>query len=106
MSTYLIGVGLRKGEFTNEKTGELINYDNRLLRCVTDDGKDSNNLGFTGFEIKMKMTDIAHSLGVSENDSAVDTSLKNLFNKEIQLIYAPLNNVMTVVGFRPVLKRS
>ena len=106
MSTYLVGFGRRKGEFANDKTGELISYDNRLLRCVTDDGKDKDNFGFMGFEVKMKMADVADSLGVSENGQSVDSSLNNLCRKEIELIYAPRNNVMTVVGFRPVLKKS
>lgn len=106
MSTYLIGFERSKGEFPNDKTGELISYDNRLLKCVTDDGNNENNFGFSGFEVKMKMSDVANSLGVSENGNAVDTSLKNLSCKEIEIIYAPRKNVMTVVGFRPVLKKS
>ncbi len=106
MSTYLIGFETKKGEFTNDKTGELIAYNNRTLKCVTNDGNNANNFGFSGFKVKMKMPDIAGSLGVSENDGSVDSSLKNLFNKEIQLIYAPINDEMTVVGFRPVFKKS
>lgn len=54
----------------------------------------------------MKMAEVARSLGVSENGNAVDTSLKNLFNNEIVLIYAPVNDEMTIVGFRPILKKS
>lgn len=106
MSTYLVGFERKKGEFPNEKTGEIINYDNRLLKCITDDGANKDNFGFSGFEVKMKMVDVANSLGVSENGDSVDTSLKNLFRKEIEFIYAPRNNAMTVVGFRPVLKKS
>lgn len=106
MSTYLVGFERRKGEFANEKTGELIGYDNRMLRFITDDGHNKDNFGFAGFELKMKMSDIAESLGVPATGEAVDTSLKNLFRKEVDIIYAPRNNVMTVVGIRPVLSKS
>ena len=106
MSTYLVGFERRIGEFPNDKTGELISYDNRLLRCVTNDGQNKDIFGFSAFEVKMKMSDIADSLGVSANGEAVDTSLKNLFRKEIEIVYAPRNNVMTVVGFRPVFTKS
>ena len=106
MSTYLVGFEVKKGTFTNDKTGELICYDNRLLRCVTDDGNNNDNFGFSGFEIKMKMSDIAESLGISAIDDTVNTSLKNLFRKRIDIVYAPRNNVMTVVAIRPVLSKS
>lgn len=106
MSTYLVGFERKKGEFVNDKTGELVNYDNRVLKFITDDGNNENNFGFSGFKVKMKMVDVARSLGVSENGNAVDTSLKNLFNNEIVLIYAPVNDEMTIVGFRPILKKS
>ena len=78
MSTYLVGVEPKKGEFTNDKSGEPIKYNNRLLNCVTDDLQDTNSFGFSCFQVKLKMAEIACSLGVSERDDAVDTALKNI----------------------------
>lgn len=105
MSTYLVGFETKKGEFSNDKTGELINYNNRLLNCVTDDLQNAESFGFSCFQVKLKMAEIAFSLGVPERDDAVDTAIKNLFKKEIEFINSPKNGVLSVVGFRPVFKK-
>lgn len=105
MSTYLVGVEPKKGEFANDKTGELISYNNRLLNCVTDDGQNADNFGFSVFQVKLKMAEVAFSLGVPERDDSVDSALKNLCKKEIEFINAPKNGTLTVVGFRPVFKK-
>ena len=106
MSTYLVGFDTKKGEFTNDKTGESIAYSNRSLNCVTDDGQNANSFGYSCFQVKkIKMSEIAFSLGVPERDDAVDTALKNLLKKEIELINAPKNGTLTIVGLRPVFKK-
>ncbi|MCM1506183.1 MAG: hypothetical protein NC177_03470 [Ruminococcus flavefaciens] len=101
MATYLVGFGISQGEFLNNQK-ETVSYSNRLLRCVTDNAQDSLNFGFSGFEFKIKASDISKSLGVSDKDDAVDTALKNLYKKPIELIYAPVKNELTVIGIRPV----
>ena len=105
MSTYLIGYEIKKGSFANSQTGDIIDYNNRLLKCKTNDGNDSNNFGYSGFEIKMKMSEVADSLGVADNDMAVNSALSKFLDKEIEFRYAPKNNVMAVAGFRPVFKK-
>lgn len=105
MSTYLIGFEIKQGEFPNEKTGEIVPYNNRILKCVTDDGQNGTNFGFSGFEVKLKMSDVAFSLGVPERDESVDTALKNINKKEIEIKSAPKNGTLAVVGFRPVIKK-
>lgn len=105
MSTYLVGFDIKKGDFVNDKTGELIAYNNRVLKCVSDDGQNATSFGFSGFDVKLKMPEVALSLGVPERDDAVDTALKNINKKEIEFINAPKNGTLSVVGFRPVFNK-
>ncbi len=102
--TYLIGFGISQGEFLNDKK-ETISYSKRILRCVTDNAQDDLNFGFSGFEVKVKTSDIAKSLGIAEKDEAVDTALKGLYKKQIDLVYAPVKNELTVIGIRPVYNK-
>lgn len=104
MATYLVGFEVKKGQFTNDNGG-VVDYNNRSLNCVTDDGQNANNFGFSCFQIKLKISEIALSLGVPERDDAVDTALKNIFKKEIEFINAPKNGTLSVVGLRPVFKK-
>ena len=105
MSTYLVGFEKKSGEFANEKTGELISYDNRLLNCITDDGQNDKSYGFSCFQVKLKMSEIACSLGVPERDDSVDTALKTMCKKEIEFINAPKNGTLAIVGVRSVFKK-
>lgn len=99
--TVLIGYEIKTGKFPNEKTGELINYNNRILRFITDTGATSDNIGFSPFEVKLKMEDIAKSLGIGQNDNYVNDTLNKYLNKEFDVIYAPRNGSMVCVGIRP-----
>ncbi len=105
MSIYLVGYEPKKGEFPNEKTGEIISYNNRLLNCVTDDGQKPEDFGYSCFQVKLKMADVAYSLGVPEKDEAVDSALKSVFKKEIEFINAPKNGSLAIVGLRSVFKK-
>lgn len=100
MATILIGYEVRKGEFTNPKTGELIPYNNRILRAITNDGEDNNNVGYSAFEEKIKLSDLASWLGISENDASVDNLLKQTINKPVEFKRAPRNGEFAVVGFK------
>ena len=100
MITKLIGFEISKGSFTNEKTGEVIDYSNRTLLCITDVGEDSKHVGFAPFEEKkIKMSNLASWLHVQENDSAVDNALKALIGKPVEFARAPRNGELVVVGF-------
>lgn len=105
MATILIGYEVRKGEFTNPKTGELIPYNNRNLRAITNDGEDDNNVGYSAFEEKLKLSDLAKWLGLKETDIGVDTLLKQSINKPVEFKRAPRNGEFTVVGFK-ILKQG
>ena len=102
MATILIGFEVRKGSFTNKTTGELVEYNNLFLRAITDDGADKTNFGYSAFEEKVKHSDLAEWLGVSEKDDSVNDLLKQLINKPVEFKRAPRNNEFVVVGFKPV----
>ena len=100
MSTYLVGFEVKKGQFNNNG-GEAVDYNNRLLNFVTDDGQTANSFGFTGFQIKLKMSEVAVSLGVPERDESVDSALQKVFRKKVDFVHAPKNGKLEIVGFCP-----
>lgn len=102
MSTKLIGFGVSKGQFTNEKTGELIPYSNRALRFETDDGADNKTeFGCTCYEEpKVKASVIAKSLGIADSDDVVNNALKSMLGKDVEVLRIPKNNVLVCVGIR------
>lgn len=100
MATILIGYEVRKGEFPNPKTGELIPYNNRILKAITNDGEDNHNVGYSAFEEKLKLSELSSWLGVSENDASVDSLLKQSINKPVEFKRAPRNGEFSVVGFK------
>lgn len=100
--TILIGFEIKVGSFTNKDTGELVEYSNRIIRCITDVGSDGTHIGFAPFEEKIKRTDLARYLNIADNDTNVDNFLKTLINKPVEFQYAPRNGVLAVVGFKPV----
>ena len=99
--TILIGYEIKSGSFPNEKTGELIPYNNRELRFITDAGATKDNIGFASFKEKFKMKDLAACFGVAENDKFVNDVLNQSLHKEFELSYAPRNDGMVCVAARP-----
>lgn len=100
--TILIGFERSVGSFTNKTTGELVDYSNRNIKLITDTGADDTHIGFDFFEEKIKMSDLARFLGVKDTDISVDTALKTLIHKPVELSYAPRKGELAVVGFRAV----
>lgn len=98
--TVLIGFEIRSGSFPNEKTGELVPFNNRVLRFITDSGVTSENIGFSQFEVKLKMEDVAKCFGIGKNDQYVNETLAKNLHKEFEVLWAPKNGSMTCVGFR------
>ena len=101
----LIGYEIKSGTFPNEKTGELISYNNRVLRFITNDGETKDNIGYAPFEVKFKMADLAKSLGVGEGDGFVNDCLSTNLHKEFEIHWRPVNGSMTCVGVS-LVKRS
>lgn len=60
----LTGYEVSAGTVINEKTGEAIPYDNRILYCVSDDVAQEFH-GFIPFQQKVKTSDLADWLKIS-----------------------------------------
>lgn len=98
--TILIGFEIKVGSFTDKNSGERIEFSNRIICCITDTGADETHVGFAPFEEKIKRTDLARYLNITDNDTNVDNYLKTLINKPVEFQYAPRNGVLAVVGFK------
>lgn len=59
----LTGYEVSAGTVVNEKTGEVIPYDNRILYCVSDDVAQEFH-GFIPFQQKVKTADLADWLNI------------------------------------------
>lgn len=78
----VIGYEIKKGTFTNDKTGELIDYDNINLHTITD--QHTNVVGCSSSILKIKSKDFKQITGhESPND---------LIEKEVTLNYIPVGN--------------
>lgn len=104
--TILVGFERNVGIFTDKKTGEVINYSNREIRCITDVGSDDRNIGYTFLAEKFQMSALSVWLNVREDDNSVDAALKSLIHKPVEIVYAPRNGEMKAVAFKPVEKKS
>lgn len=104
--TILVGFERNVGSFTDKKTGEVIKYSNREVRCITDIGADDRNIGYTFISEKFQMSALSVWLNVREDDNSVDNALKSLIHKPVEIAYAPRNGEMKPVSFKAVEKRS
>lgn len=78
----VIGYEIKKGTFTNDKTGELIDYDNINLHTITD--QNTNVVGCSSSILKIKSKEFERITGHKiPND---------LINKEVTLSYTPVGN--------------
>ncbi len=76
----VIGYEKKKGTFINEKTGDLIDYDNINLHTITDEYK--NIVGFSSSVLKIKSKDFEGITGFKSPDELLD--------KEVTLGYIPV----------------
>ncbi len=99
--TKFIGYEISIGTFTNEKSGEVIEYSNRNLTFVTDAGADEKHVGFAPFQHKkVKMSQLSSWLNVKEDDKSVNNALDSMIDKVVMLDLAPRNGELTLVGMR------
>lgn len=97
MKTILIGFKISVGEM--DKNGEKVSYNSRTVRFITDMGSNDDDLGFSPFEAKFKLADIAKVLGVNPNNNDVNEALKTCINKAVICQYAPVYGELKCVGF-------
>lgn len=100
----LIGFESQSGQFTSESTGEVINWSNRLLRCVTDEGLGKRERGLKIFEQKLKTDFVVDSLGINLNSSedTIDNALAHLLNTCIVFKTGIVKGKLEVNGFQVI----
>lgn len=101
----LVGFQTQYGQFKSD-SGELVDWSNRLLRCVSDEDIEKGEYGLKIVEQKLKKLQVCKSLGLSENSSedAVDQELKKLLNAEIAFTLGLVKGKFEVIGFKTVKK--
>ena len=104
-NTILVGFERKVGNFTNKTTGEVVNYSNRIVHFISDDGANADNIGYAFLDHKFKLAELSSLLNVREDDASVDNALKSLINKHVNISWAPRNGELVVVGLSEV-KRS
>ncbi|MBR1593129.1 MAG: hypothetical protein IJ666_09015 [Ruminococcus sp.] len=92
----LVGVEVSAGTFTAED-GRSIDYDNRVLHCLTDEGLPDNYTGLGYIKEKIKLTTLAKYFKCTPAD--VDTYLNGFLLCDVAFRYSPSGGKMVVSGF-------
>lgn len=92
------------GQFTSESTGQVIDWSNRTLRCVTDDNLNKGDFGYAVLEQKFKKSEVCKSLGLSEEatEKSVDDALCKLMNAKIEFLVGRVGKEFKINGFKVV----
>lgn len=96
-----IGFEAQYGDFTSKDTGEVINWSNRLLRCVTDENLNANERGLKIVEQKLKTTLVVSSLSLKPDSSeeAVNRELEKFLNRYIKFDIGLVRGKYEIIGF-------
>ena len=92
---YKISIGTMKG-----KNGEDVNYNSRTVRFITDMGANDEDIGFSPFEAKFKLDELAKILGVNPDTYQVNEALNMHINKAVLCTFAPVYGELKCVGFK------
>ena len=86
-----IGVSFRKGQFTNQETGQVIDYNNVVFHCIHDSIDDSTyGMQYTGFKIKRNL------LEYNENE------IKQFIGHDVSFDLVPNGQKFEIVGINLV----
>lgn len=98
MATKFIGFKRKKGSFTNEKTGELVSYDNYSLYFIT--GGVPDIVGYYPSDYKIKGDVICQVLGLDSRagDNAVIQHLQSLVNNDVVLTVLNVDDKPVITG--------
>lgn len=102
MATKFIGFKRKNGSFTNEKTGEVVQFDNYDLFFIT--GSVPDIVGYYPSEYRIKGNVIRQVLGLNVNagDSDVLSLLHDTINKEVMLSVLSVDDKPVVTGLIPL----
>lgn len=98
MKTVLIGYKISIG--TMDRDGKQVPYNSRTVRFITDMGANDDDIGFSPFEAKFKLDDLAKIFGVNPNNNDVNEALNSCVNKAVVCSYAPVYGELKCVGFK------
>lgn len=87
MKYQLMGFKIKKGEFTNQNTGELVKYDNIEFHCAAVI-KDENTYGASSFIMKVKRSYIEQDI----------PTLKSYIGKNVRFDTMPVGNRLEYCG--------
>lgn len=98
MATKFIGFKRKNGSFTNDKTGEVVQFDNYDLFFIT--GSVPDIVGYYPSEYRIKGNVIRQVLGLDSSavDSVVLTQLHDMINNEVLLSVLNVDDKPTVTG--------
>ncbi len=97
------------GSITDERTGEVRPWSNRVLRVITDENLESGHYGLGFINQKIKTVDICRSIGFNYRpeelgtpnfENSVNDALKTFFDKEIEWSVSIVKGTAEVTGFR------
>ena len=98
MKTKLIGYKISIGSM--KKEGQEVPYNSRTIRFITDMGETDEDRGYSPFEAKFKLQDLAKILGVNPMDKDVNDALHICIGKDVVCNFAPVFGELKCVGFR------
>lgn len=101
MKTKLIGYKISVGEMPDKNDPKkMVPYNSRTITFISDMGENETYKGFSPFDAKFKLNDLAKILGVNPNDRDVNDALNNCITKDVLCVYAPVYGKLEVVGFK------
>lgn len=106
MATKFIGYKRKNGSFLNDKTGEVVNYDNFDLYFIT--GGVPEVTGFYPSSYKIKASAIRQILDYpadTPTETVIET-LKSYVNKDVLLSVLNVEDKPVVTGLVPVPPKS
>ncbi|MDE7120822.1 MAG: hypothetical protein K2O42_01515 [Oscillospiraceae bacterium] len=103
----LVGFQSQCGQFKSD-SGELVDWSNRILRCVSDEDLVKGEYGLKVVEQKLKKVQVCNSLGLSETLSEIDVDreLLKFLNSEISMVIGLTKGKFEVTGFKVLDKEK
>lgn len=98
MATKFIGFKRKNGTFTNDKTGEVVAYDNYDLFLITGNVPDVSGYYPSAYKIKGNVIRQIVGLDSSAGDADVQRLLHDMINQEVLLNVLNVDDKPVVTG--------
>ena len=96
----LVGFQSQCGQLKTE-SGDVVDWSNRILRCVSDESLVKGEYGLKVVEQKLKKAQVCNSLGLPESSTEIDVDreLLECLNSEISMVIGLTKGKFEVTGF-------